>query len=325
MMNTRPHPWIAAALTACLYPHAAAQTADYPMRPMRLIVPWVAGGGTDIVARILAPKMIDALGQQVVIDNRPGANGIIGAEVAARAAPDGHNMVLHAVEHFINGSVQRKLSYDTVRDIAPVSLIAAHALVLIVQPAYPAASPKELAAIAKARPGQLSFGSWGEGSLAHLSGELFKNSSALQMTHIPYKGAPQAALDVIAGRVPFMFVTMPVGAPHVKAGKVKALAVTSANRQALLPDAPTMIESGYAGFQVDSWRGMYMPAGTPKFAITRLNRELVKIMQMPDVRTRINASGFDPLSSTPEELDAFSKAEYAKWAKVVKSAGVRAE
>jgi len=325
MISTRPHQWIAAVLAACLCSHAAAQSADYPSRPIRLIVPWVAGGGTDIVARIIAPKMIDALGQQVVIDNRPGANGIIGAEVAAKAAPDGHNLVLHAVEHFINGSVQRKLPYDTVNDIAPVTLIAAHALILIVQPAYPAASPKELAAIAKAKPGQLSFGSWGEGSLAHLSGELFKNSAALQMTHIPYKGAPQAALDVIAGRVPFMFVTMPVGAPHVKAGKVKALAVTSANRQALIPDAPTMIESGYPGFQVDSWRGLYVPAGTPKPIIARLNRDLVKIMQMPDVRTRITAAGFDPLSSSVEELDAFSKAEFAKWAKVVKSAGIRAE
>ncbi len=312
---------LAALLTVC----AGAHAADYPSRPLRLIVPWVAGGGTDIVARIIAPKMIDALGQQVVIDNRPGANGIIGAEVAAKAAPDGHNMVLHSVEHFINGSVQTRLNYDTLKDIAPVSLIAAHALVLIVQPSYPAASPKELAAIAKAKPGQLSFGSWGEGSLAHLSGELLKSSAALQMTHIPYKGAPQAALDVIAGRIPFMFVTMPIGAPHVKAGKVKALAVTSAKRQALIPEAPTMIESGYAGFQVDSWRGMYVPAGTPQYAVTRLNRELMKIMQMPDVRQRINASGFDPLSSTPEELDAFGRAEYAKWAKVVKTAGIRAD
>jgi tripartite-type tricarboxylate transporter receptor subunit TctC len=314
---------IAAAALPAMAP--SIQAADYPTRPLRLIVPWVAGGGTDIVARILAPKMIDALGQQVVIDNRPGANGVIGAEVAAKAAPDGHNMVLHAVEHFINGSVQSRLNYDTVKDIAPVSLIAAHALVLIVQPSYPASSPKELAAIAKAKPGQLSFGSWGEGSLAHLSGELLKSSAGLQMTHVPYKGAPQAALDVIAGRIPFMFVTMPVGAPHVKAGKVKALAVTSAARQALIPEVPTMIESGYAGFQVDSWRGMYVPAGSPRYAIARLNRELVKIMQLPDVRARINASGFDPLSSTPEELDAFGKAEFAKWAKVVKAAGVRTE
>ena len=313
-----------ARYVALLLPCASASAigADYPTRPLRLIVPWVAGGGTDIVARILAPKLIDALGQQVVIDTRPGANGIIGAEVAAKAAPDGHTLVLHAVEHFINGSVQAKLPYDTVKDIAPVSLIAAHALVLIVQPSFPAASPKELAALAKAKPGQLSFGSWGEGSLAHLSGELFKNSAALQMTHVPYKGAPQAALDVIAGRVPFMFVTMPVGAPHVKAGKVKALAVTSAKRQALLPDSPTMIEAGYAGFQVDSWRGMYVPAGTPRHAIARLNRDLVAIMQMADVRSRINASGFDALSSTPQELDAFGKSEYAKWANVVKAAGL---
>jgi tripartite-type tricarboxylate transporter receptor subunit TctC len=317
--------WASSATALLGLAGGAAGAADYPVRPLRIIVPWVAGGGTDIVARILAPKLIDTLGQQLVIDNRPGANGIIGAEVAAKAAPDGHTMVLHAVEHFINGSVQPRLNYDTVKDFAPVSLIAAHALVLIVQPLYPAASPKDLAALAKAKPGQLSFGSWGDGSLAHLSGELFKHSAALQMTHIPYKGAPQAALDVIAGRVPFMFVTMPVGAPHVKAGKVKALAVTSAKRQALIHEAPTMIEAGYAGFQVDSWRGMYVPAGTPQYAVTRLNRELVKIMQISDVRSRINASGFDPLSSTPEELDAFGRAEFEKWAKVVKTAGIRAE
>ena len=317
--------WITITAAVCTCGHAAAQSPDYPTRPLRIVVPWVAGGGTDIVARILAPKLIDTFGQQVVIDNRPGANGIIGAEVAAKAAPDGHTMVLHAVEHVVNASMQPKLPYDTLKDIAAVSLIATHALVLIVPPAHPAGTLKEFVAYAKARPGQLNFGSWGEGSLAHLSTELLKNSAGLQMTHVPYKGAPQAALDVIAGRVAFMYVTMPVGAPHIKAGKLKGLAVTSAARQPLIADVPTMIESGYAGFQVDSWRGIYVPAGTPKAIIVRLNRELVKIVQMPDVKTRINATGFDTLHSTPEALDGFTKSEFVKWAQVVKSAGIRVD
>ncbi|MBI1989515.1 MAG: tripartite tricarboxylate transporter substrate binding protein [Betaproteobacteria bacterium] len=264
-----------AALMVCSAAHAAAPAGgpDYPSRPLRVIVPWVVGGGTDIVARIITPKLTEALGQQVLIDNRPGANGIIGSEIAA--------------------------------------------------PSFPASSVKELAALAKSKPGELNFGSWGEGSLAHLSGELFKNSAGLKMTHVPYKGAPQAIIDMLGGRLPLMFTTMPTGAPQVKQGKLRALAVTNREREPLLPEVPTMIESGYPGFEVDSWRGLYVPAGTPKAIITRLNRELVKVLQMPDVKERIVAAGFAPVSGTPEGLDAFGKAELTKWSKVAKSAGVR--
>lgn len=316
-----------AALVACTAAYAAAPTvgSNYPSRPLRIIVPWVAGGGTDIVARILTPKLTDALGQQVLVDNRPGANGIVGSEIAAKATADGYTLVLEAVEHVINASTYARLPYETIKDFAPVGLVAAHSLVLIVSPSLPVRSVQELVALAKAKPGQLNFGSWGEGSLAHLSGVLFRNSAELQMTHVPYKGAPQAIIDILGGRLPLMFTTMPTGVPPIRQGKLRALAVTSPAREPLLPDVPTMIESGYPAFEVVSWRGMYVPAGTPRPVIARLNRELVKALQMPDVKERIVAAGFEPMTSTPQELDAFGKAELAKWAKVAKSAGVRIE
>jgi tripartite-type tricarboxylate transporter receptor subunit TctC len=296
---------------------------NYPVKPIRLIVPWVAGGGTDIVARIIALKLSENLGQQIVIDNRAGANGIIGAEIAAKSPPDGYTMVLHAVEHFINASVYSKLPYDTVNDIAPVTLVATHYLVLIVSPTSPAKSVSELVALAKSKPGQLTFGSWGDGSLAHLSGELLKTMAKVDMTHVPYKGAPQAATDVMAGRISFMFTTMPTGLPFIKAGKLLAAAVTSAKRVSFLPEVPTMIESGYPGFEVESWRGLFVPARTPREVINKLHDQVDKIVQLQEIRERIMAAGFDTVTCTPEQLGAFSRAELAKWAKVAKEAGIR--
>lgn len=312
-------------VSAGVYAAGPVSGTDFPSRPLRVIVPWVAGGGTDIIARIIAPKLTDALSQQVLIDNRPGANGIVGSEIAARATPDGYTMILQAVEHVINASTYARLPYDTIKDFAPVGLVAGHSLVLIVPPSLSAKSVKDLAALAKSKSGEFNFGSWGEGSLAHLAGELFKNSAGIQMTHVPYKGAPQAIIDILGGRLPLMFTTMPTGAPPVKQGKLRALAVTSRNREPLLPEVPTMIESGYPGFEVDSWRGLYVPAGTPKTVIMQLNLELVKVLQMRDVRERIAAAGFAPMSSTPEGFDTFGKAELARWSKVAKSAGVRIE
>jgi len=304
---------------------AGPASGNYPSRPLRMIVPWVASGGTDIVARIISPKLTEALGQQILVDNRPGANGIVGSEIAARATPDGYTMILEAVEHVINASTYAKLPYDTVKDFASVGLVAGHSLVLIVNPSFPAKSVKELVALAKSKPGQLNFGSWGEGSLAHLSGELLKNRAGIQMTHVPYKGAPQAITDILGGRLPLMFTTMPTGLPHIKQGRLRALAVTSPERLSLLPDVPTMIESGYPGFEVESWRALYVPSGTPKNIIARLNRELVRALQMADVKKRLRATGFEPMSSTPEELAAFGKAELIKWEKVARAAGVRIE
>ncbi len=298
---------------------------NYPSKPIRFIVPWVAGGGTDIVARIVTQKLAENLGQQIVIDNRPGANGVIGAEIAAKAPPDGYTMVLHAVEHFINASVYRELPYDTVKDIAPVTLVATHYLVLIVSPTSPTKSVAELVALAKSQPQQVNFGSWGNGSLAQLSGELLKTMATVDMTHVPYKGAPQAATDIMAGRITFMFTTMPTGLPLVQTGKLRALAVTSAQRLPFLADVPTMIESGYPGFEVQSWRGLFVPAGTPGDIINKLHDQVAKVMEMPEVRQRVMTAGFGVVISTPGQLGTFSRAELAKWAKVVKAAGVRIE
>ncbi len=312
-----------AACPAVAQQEEAAQ--NYPSKPIRLVVPWVAGGGTDIVARIITQKLSENLGQQIVIDNRPGANGIIGAEIAAKAPPDGYTMVLHAVEHFINASVYSKLPYDTVKDIAPVTLVASHYLVLIVSPGAPMRSVAELVALAKAKPREINFGSWGKGSLAHLSGELLKTMAAVDMTHVPYKGAPQAAADIMGGRIAFMFTTMPTGLPLVQAGKLRALAVTSAKRLPFLADTPTMIQSGYAGFEVQSWRGLFVPAKTPRHIIDKLHDQVVKVLQVPEVRQHVMTAGFEAVTCTPGELGTFSKAELAKWAKVVKTAGVRIE
>lgn len=319
-------PWSALVAGCALLPVVvSAGEPAYPSRPVRIIVPWVTGGGTDIVARILTPRLTDALGQQVLIDNRPGANGIVGSEIAAKATPDGHTMVLQAVEHVINASTYARLPYDTIKDFAPIGLVAGHSLVLVMSSSAAAKSVKELVAHAKSGGAQLNFGSWGEGSLAHLAGELFKNSAGVRMTHVPYKGAPQAIIDILGGRLPLMFTTMPTGVPGIKQGRLRALAVTSVSREPLLPDVPTMIESGYPGFEVQSWRALYAPAGTPRPIIGRLNTELVKVLGISEVKERIAAAGFSSMSSTPEELDAFGKAELAKWAKVAKAAGVRIE
>jgi tripartite-type tricarboxylate transporter receptor subunit TctC len=304
---------------------AAAGGTDYPSRPLRLIVPWVAGGGTDIVARIISPKLAEGLGQQIIIDNRPGVNGILGSNVAAKATPDGHTMILEAVEHVINASTYVRLPYDTIRDFAPVALVAGHSLVLVVNPSFPGRTLPDLVALAKSKPGQITFGSWGEGSLAHLSGELTKNMAAIDMVHVPYKGAPQALVDVVGGRLSLIFTTMPTGIPLIRAGKLRALTVTSAKRLSYVPEIPTMIESGYPGFEVESWRGTFVPAGTPRRIVARLNGEFVKVLKMPEIRERVTAAGFEPMTSTPEQLDAFSKSELAKWAKVAKAAGVRIE
>ena len=304
---------------------AVGSPHDYPNKPIRMIVPWVAGGGTDIVARIIAAKLGDGLGQQVLVDNRPGANGIIGADMAAKATPDGYTVVLHAVEHFINASTYSKLPYDTVKDIAPIGMVASHSLVLIVAPGFPAKSVKELVALAMTKPGRLDFGSWGQGSLAHLAGEMFNAAAEIKMVHVPYKGAPQAITDILGGRLACMFTTMPTGLPHIQSGKLVALAVTSAKRLAFLPDVPAMIESGYPGFEVQSWRALFAPAHTPRATIRKLNRELVKALEAPDVIDRLKKAGFEPMKSSPEQLDAFSKAELAKWAKVAKAAGVHVD
>jgi tripartite-type tricarboxylate transporter receptor subunit TctC len=312
------------AFSAALTQDSSTSAANnYPNKAVRLIVPYVAGGGTDSVARLIAQKLSDNFNQQVVVDNRAGANGIIGASIAAKATPDGYTMVLFAVDHFINGATHKKLPYDTMKDFAAVTHVGTQSLVLVVSPSMPVRSVKDLVELAKAKPKELSFGSWGYGSLAHLVGELMKITAGVEMVHVPYAGAPQAMIDILGGRLNLIFSVMPPAVPHIKSGKLRALAVTMAKRAPVLPDVPTMIESGYPKLEVESWRGMYVPAGTPKPIIRRLNAEIVKILQEKDVKVRMLAMGFDTITSTPEQLDAFTKAELAKWVEVAKAAGVR--
>jgi len=303
--------------------HAQHTDGNYPAKPIRLIVPWVGGGGTDIVTRIIAQKFSTNIAQQVVVDNRPGANGIIGAEIAAKATPDGYTIILHSVEHVINAGVYEKLPYDTIKSFAPLTLVGTHYLILVVNPSSPTKSVSELTARAKANPGQLTFGSWGTASLSHLSGELFKLMGKTDMTHVPYKGAPQAAADIMAGRISFMFTTPPTSLSTIRAGKLLALGVTSPKRLPILPDTPTMNEAGYQGFEVESWKGMFVPANTPKSIINRLHDEFVKVVQSDDIRQRLTTAGFDAVTSTPEQLDAFSREQALKWSKVAKDAHVQ--
>lgn len=302
---------------------AEQTTGNYPNKAIRLIVPWVPGGGTDAVTRIVAQKLSANMGQPVIVDNRPGSNGIIGADIAAKSRPDGYTMILHSVEHVINPGVYSKLPYDTLKDIAPLSLVGTHFLMLVVNPSSPAKSVEALVSMANSKPDEVTFGSWGTASLSHLSGELMKTISKSRMTHVPYKGAPQASTDVIAGRISFMFTTPPTSLALVRAGKLNAIAVTSTKRLPFLPDSPTMIESGYAGFDVQSWKGLFVPASTPKPIIARLNREIVSAVKTEDVRRQLIAAGFDAVTSTPEELATFSHAEMIRWGKVSKDAAVR--
>ena len=230
---------------------------------------------------------------------------------------------MYAIEHIINATTHSSLPYDTLKDFAAVTQVGTQSLVLVVSPSMPAKSVKELVALAKAKPKELTFGSWGDGSLAHLTGELMKSMTATDMVHVPYKGAPQAMTDIIGGRLHLMFTTMPPAVPHINTGKLRAVAVTMRRRVSILPDVPTMIESGYPGFEVESWRGMYVPGATPKVIIRRLNGEIVRVLQEKAVKERLLAVGFDSVSSTPEELDALSRSELDKWEKVVKRSGTR--
>jgi len=296
----------------------------YPNKPIRLIVPWSAGGSTDIFARIIGQKLTESLGQQVVVDNRPGASGIIGFEAAAKAAPDGYTIVMGASGFTTNTSMYSKLPYDAVKDFAPVSLMALAANLLVVHPSVQAESVKELIALAKSKPGQLNFASSSHGSTAHLAGELFKTMAGVDIVHIPYKGSAPAMVDLLGGHVSLMFDPIPSVLPHVKAGKLRLLAVTSDKRLPELPNVPTVAESGLPGFEIGPWFGVLAPAGTSKEIITKLNTEIVKIMHMPDVKERLSSQGFTAIiGSTPEQFADFIKADIAKWAKVVKDAGIR--
>jgi tripartite-type tricarboxylate transporter receptor subunit TctC len=312
----------AAALTA----PRRALGQGYPSKAVQIVVPFAPGGATDIVARLVAAKLNERLGQPVVIENRPGAGGNIGAAVAAKAAPDGYTMFMGTIStHAINPSLYAKLGYDPVRDFAPVSLLTSVPLVLVVHPGLGARSIKDVIALAKAKPGELTYASPGAGTALHLAGELFKTLAGVDIVHVPYKGSAPALTDVMAGRVSLMFDTSLSALPHVKGGKLHALAVTTARRSPMLPELPTVTEAGVPGFEVSAWNGVLVPAGTPRDVVGRLATEIAAIMKLPDVRDRLGAQGAEAIGSTPDEFARYIAAETAKWAVVVRASGARVD
>jgi len=315
---------LALALTLMVAAIPVAAQDRYPNRPIKYIVPFPPGGTTDVLARILGQKLSAALGQPVVIENKPGAGGNIGSDVVAKSAPDGYTILGGTISsHSINVSLYPNMPYDPIRDFQPITLIGTNANVLIVNPANPARSVPELIAQARAKPGSVNFASAGNGTSQHLSGELFKAMAGLDIVHVPYKGSAPAIQDVMGGQVPMMFDTMVVAAPQIKAGTVRALGVTSTRRVKGFDDIPTVSESGVPGYNVVSWQGIFAPAGTPREIVQRLNAELVKIINLPEVRERLESLGMEPAGTSPEEFAAFQKAEVAKWAKVIKDGNIR--
>jgi len=319
---------LAAAVTiAAVALSAGAQTSSsYPTKPIRLVVPFPPGGATDIMARAVAQKLTDAWGQSVIVDNRPGAGGNIGSELVAKAAPDGYTLEMGTVgTHAINPSLYAKMPYDHVKDFVPVILVAGVPNVLVVNPSVPAKSVQELIAYAKANPGRLNFASSGSGTSIHLSGELFKLMAGVQMTHVPYKGSAPALQDLLGGQVQLMFDNLPPSLPQIKAGKLRALAVTTAARAPALPDVPTIAESGLPGFEASSWFGVLAPAGTPPAIVTRLNTEIAAWLATPEAREKMVAVGAVIAGGTPEDFARHIATETAKWAKVVQESGAKVD
>jgi tripartite-type tricarboxylate transporter receptor subunit TctC len=322
-MMTRLSAALLGAAVAAAGPAAAAQ-ADYPLRPIRFLVPQSPGGASDTLARIVALRLGELLGQQVVVDNRPGAAGNIGTEMVARATPDGYTMLLTASNLVTSPSLYSKLGFDPVRDFAPVSQLTQVPNIWIVHPSFAARSMKELIQIAKAKPGQIDFASSGAASTQHLAGELLNVMAGVQLVHVPYKGGGPAMIDLIGGRVQVMSSTLPSAVPQVKAGKVRALAVTSAKRSQTMPEVPTVAEAAaLPGYEAATWQGILFPAGTPAPVIARVRAELVKVLAMNDVRERLREFGYEPVGSTPAEFGAHIKAEIAKWGKVIRAAGIK--
>ena len=305
---------------------ASAQAPAYPTKPVRIVVPFPAGGATDILARAVAQKLTETWGQAFVVDNRPGAGGNIGSELVAKAAPDGYTLEMGTVgTHAINASLYAKMPYDHVKDFAPIILVAGVPNVLVVNPAVPVNSVQELIAYAKANPGKLNFASSGSGTSIHLSGELFKVMAGVQMTHIPYKGSAPALADLLGGQVQLMFDNLPPSLPQIKGGKLRALGVTSAARAPALPDTPTIAESGLPGFDASSWFGLLAPAGTPPAIIAKLNTEIAKWLATPEAKEKLVAIGANIAGGTPEDFARHIQAETAKWAKVVKESGAKVD
>ena len=317
---------LAALIAPCTCPTAAQTPAgNYPNKQIRMIVPFAAGGPTDAIARAIGQKLTETWGQPVVVDNRPGAGGNIGTELAAKSPADGYTLFIGTVANAINQSLFTRLPFDFVRDFVPVTQNYVTGLILAVHPSLPVTSVRELIALAKARPGELSYSSSGVGGTPHLSGELFNTMAGVKMVHVPYKGSAPAMADLLGGHVQLTFDNMLTVLPQVKAGKLRGLAVTLPSRSPLAPELPTVAESGLKGFEVKSWNGVVAPTGTPREIIARLNAEIVRILRQPDLREKFLVQGVELVPTTPEEFGAFIRQDIAKWAKVIALSGARPE
>jgi len=312
------------AMLAATAPVRAQAADSYPSKPIRLLVGFPPGGSTDILSRQVGLRLAESLGQQVVIDNRAGAAGNLASELVAKGNPDGYTLLMATVSsHGINPGLYKKVPYDPVKDYAPVTLIASYPLILAVNPGVPVKNVKELIALAKGKPGTVRFGSSGNGSPGHLSGEIFKGMAGVDMVHVPYKGGAPSTLAVLSGEVQITFATLPGAMPHIKSGKLNGPAVTTAKRSPALPEVPTIAEAGLPGFDVSSWAGLMAPAGTPKAVVQKLNTATVKALANPDMRARLAGEGAEPVGNTPEQFAAFVKVELAKWALAIKQAGAQ--
>ena len=320
-MNARSSIAAAALAFASLLQAGVAWSQQFPAKPIRFVI----GPAPDVLARMVGQKLTDAWGQQVIVDQRPGAGGIIAAETVAKSPPDGYTWLLSTGAYPTLVGLYPKLPFDFVRDFEPVSLLASIPFLLVAHPSLPVKSVSELLKLARARPGQINYASSGAGTTAHLAGEMFKSMAKVNLVHVAYKGVPAGLDGVISGESQLMFAIMQAGVPHVKSGKLRALAVSGAKRSESAPQVPTIAESGVSGYEFTSWNGVHVPANTPKAVISRIQAELVKVVAMPDVRERMVSLGMEVAGSTPEELGALVKSDIAKWSKVIKEAGVRVD
>lgn len=312
------------AVVAVLLQSGFAAAQNYPAGPLRMIIPFPPGGGTDILGRLIAQKLNEAWDQPVVVDNRGGANGTIGAALAAKADPDGHTMLIAVSGFAANPSIYKNLPFDSIRDFAPVTELASNPSVLAVHPSFPPRTVKELIAFVKARPNEINYASSGNGSPPHLNTEMFKLMTGIRMTHVPYKGGGPATIALVAGEVPIYIMAPAQAAPFLKSGRLRALGVTSDKRDPAFPDLPTLAEAGVPGYAMTNWYGVFLPAGTPEAALRKLHAEMVRIVNLPDVKARLARQGNTVVGSTPEQFAAFLKAEIDKVARVVKAAGITA-
>ena len=319
--------WLSAALV-CLSGVSIAGLAhaqSWPTKPIKLIVPYPPGGGTDVIARIVQEPLSKELGQQVIIDNRGGAGGSIGSALAAQSPSDGYTVLFTLSSHTINPAIYTKLPFDTEKDFSSVVTVASLPQILVANPNFPAKTVKEVIEMAKAKPGSISYASVGNGSPGHLAGAMMATDAGVDMVHIPYRGGGPAITDVIAGQVPLLWVSIPAAAQFVKSGKVKALAVSTVKRSAVFPDVPTMAESGFKDFEVDSWYAMFVPASTPKPIVERLNKAALKVLAQPEVKEKLLSQGAEAVGDSPSQLGAVVKKEIAKWKQVVKSANIKVD